>query len=143
MKMLTDMHTHTTFSHDGVDTPAIMLSEALKRNIAFYGVSEHFDYDYDQSIMTEEVRQETKNGDEDAYFHELRHLQEDYEGMMNVAVGAEFGYCENPAVQQRYMETYEKYRPDFIINSVHSTYGVDFSRTDLSRMSKEEIYKRY
>ena len=143
MKLLTDMHTHTTFSHDGENSPADMLSEALKKGIAFYGICEHFDYDYDRSLMTEEERATTVNGDEATYFHDVRHLQEDYEGSMNVIVGAEFGYSDDPAVQQRYLETYEKFRPDFVINSVHSDFGRDFCRTSFEGMGKAEIYRRY
>ena len=46
-KLLTDLHSHTTFSHDGKNTPAQMLEAAQKKGLAFYGVSDHFDYDYD------------------------------------------------------------------------------------------------
>ena len=53
-QFLTDMHSHTTFSHDGHNTPAEMLAAAQKQGVAFYGVSEHFDYDYDTSLMDEE-----------------------------------------------------------------------------------------
>ena len=142
-KMLTDMHTHTTFSHDGKDAPATMIEAAREKGIAFYGVSEHFDYDYDRTLMTEEERQSTLNGDEADYFHTVRHLQEDYEGVVNVAVGAEFGYSDDPAVQKRYAETYEKYRPDFVINSVHGDGGRDFARYSFEGKTKKEVYKAY
>ena len=141
-KFLTDMHTHTTFSHDGKNTPAQMLESAQKRGIAFYGVSDHFDYDYDLLAMSSEEIAEIRNGDTAEYFHVLRHLQEDYEGVMNVVVGAEFGFSENPEVQDRYLATYEKYRPDFIINSVHGGEGKDFARYDFTE-SKEETYGMY
>ena len=141
-KFLTDMHTHTTFSHDGRNTPEEMLSAAQRKGIAFYGISDHFDYDYDLSLMDEEERTATKNGDESEYFHALRHLQEDYEGVMNVAVGAEFGYSEKPEVQGRYASTYEKYRPDFVINSVHGEGGRDYARYDFTK-DKQQTYLEY
>lgn len=142
-KMLTDMHTHTTFSHDGKDAPAKMIEAARKKGVAFYGISEHFDYDYDRTLMTEEERQSTINGDEACYFHDVRRLQEDYEGVVNVAVGAEFGYSDNPAVQKRYADAYEKYRPDFVINSVHGDGGKDFIRYSFEGKTKEEVYGGY
>ena len=147
-KFLTDMHTHTTFSHDGKNTPAQMLEEAQKRGLAFYGVSDHFDYDYDLTLMDEEERTATRNGDEAEYFHALRHLQEDYEGVVNIAVGAEFGFSKKPEVQGRYASTYEKYRPDFVINSVHSIGGVDFAYVDYAKDAdfyndKKKIYGEY
>lgn len=141
-KFLTDMHTHTTFSHDGKNTPAEMLEAAQKNGLAFYGVSDHFDYDYDFSLMDEAERIATQNGDTAEYFHALRHLQEDYEGVMNVAVGAEFGYSENPKVWGRYLSTYEKYRPDFVINSVHGVGGRDYARYQFVG-DKKEIYGAY
>ena len=139
---MTDMHSHTTFSHDGKNTPAQMLEAAQKKGIAFYGVSDHFDYDYDFSLMDEAERLATKNGDEGEYFHTLRHLQEDYEGVMNVAVGAEFGYSENPKVWGRYALTYEKYRPDYVINSVHGQDGRDYALRSFSQ-DKKTTYLEY
>ena len=141
-KFLTDMHSHTSFSHDGQNTPAEMLEGAQKKGLAFYGVSDHFDYDYDFSLMDEEERKATQNGDVEEYFHALRHLQEDYEGVMNVVVGAEFGYSENEKVQGRYLSTYEKYRPDFVINSVHGQGGRDYARCEFTK-DKRETYGEY
>ena len=142
-KFLTDMHTHSTpASHDGRDSLAAMLCEAQKRGVAFYGVSEHFDYDYDVDKMSPEEYAATRNGDEAEYFHSARHLQEDYEGVMNVIVGAEFGYSEKQDVQGRYAMTYEKYRPDFVINSVHSGGGVDLCFQSFSQ-DKARVYREY
>lgn len=142
MKFLTDMHTHSTFSHDGKDELKTMLATAREMGIAFYGVSEHFDYDYDLVHMPPEEVRAIRNADEGEYFHAARHLQEDYEGVMNVLVGAEFGYSVNPEVHSRYERTYEKYRPDFVINSVHGGEGKDFARYEFTK-SKEDTYRMY
>ena len=143
MKFLTDMHTHSfPASHDGRNTAAEMLVEAQKMGVAFYGFSEHFDYDYDVEKMSPEEYKETRNGDEGEYFHNTRHLQEDYEGVMNVAVGVEFGFSEKEEVQGRYAMTYEKYHPDFVINSVHGGNGMDFIRYTFTE-TKGEIYRMY
>ena len=147
-KFLTDLHTHTTYSHDGENTPAEMLAAAQQAGLAFYGVSEHFDYDYDLSLADEELRAAIQNSNPEEYFHALRHLQEDYEGVMNVAVGAEFGYSDKQEVQGRYALTYEKYRPDFVINSVHSIGGVDFAYVYYEKdahlyKDKKEVLGRY
>lgn len=141
-KFLTDLHTHTTFSHDGKNTPIEMLEGAREKGIAFYGVNEHFDYDYDLSLLSEAERRALKNGDEGEYFHTLRHLQEDYGGVMNVAVGAEFGYSEKEEVQGRYASTYEKYHPDYVINSVHGQDGKDYARYTFTQ-DKTKTYGEY
>lgn len=142
MQFLTDMHTHSTFSHDGKDELKDMLAHALNMGISFYGVSEHFDYDYDLTKFSKEERARLLNSDAEEYFHEARHLQEKYEGVMNVAIGAEFGYSDDQKVQGRYAMTYEKYRPDFVINSVHGEHGADFARYVFTG-EKAEIYKNY
>ena len=123
MKLLTDVHTHSAFSHDGIDELSTMLAAALEKGVAFYGVSEHFDYD----LCAESVQSHNlKMLDEEGYFHAARHLQEDYAGCMNVLVGAEFGYSEDEKVWGRYAATYEKHRPDFVVNSVHCKDGWDY-----------------
>ncbi len=143
MKLITDMHTHTyPASFDAKNSLKEMLSAAQKRGVAFFGVSNHFDYDYDLSQLSEEERKAICNGDEEEYFHEARRLQEDYAGVMNVAVGAEFGYSDKREVQGRYASTYEKYRPDFVINSVHSRAGKDFEACRFTQ-SPEETYEGY
>ncbi len=143
MQFLTDMHTHSyPASHDGKNSLKEMMAAAQKKGISFFGVSNHFDYDYNLSQMTAEERRKIANGDEEEYFHDGRHLQEDYEGVMNVAIGAEFGYADDPSVGGRYALTYEKYRPDYVINSVHGVDGKDFACFAFTR-SEEEIYTRY
>ena len=55
-KFLTDMHTHSKYSHDGQAELSVMLETAHAQGVGFYGVSEHFDYDYDTMHMTETER---------------------------------------------------------------------------------------
>ena len=142
-KFLTDMHTHSfPASHDAANTLPQMLAKAQSLGVDFYGLSEHFDYDYDVSLLSEADYKRTRNGDEEEYFHTARHLQEDYEGVMNVAVGAEFGFSEDEKVQGMYAATYEKYRPDFVINSVHSLHGRDLCRHEYTK-DKIEVYRTY
>lgn len=113
------MHTHSRFSFDGQDDLEKMLATAYSKGVAFYGVSEHLDLD-----LIERGMYEMPNADE--YFHKARHLQEDYEGAMNVAVGMEFGFCKAEKYLESYQAFYEKYRPDYVINSVHALNGEDY-----------------
>ncbi len=143
MKWITDMHSHSyPASHDAQDSLPKMLAEARRKGVAFYGVSNHFDYDYDLCQMSKEEIEEIKNGDEGAHFHEARHLQEDYEGVMNVVVGAEFGYSDKEEVKARYLATYEKFRPDFVVNSVHGGDGKDFARCEYL-LGEKYTYETY
>ncbi len=143
MQFLTDMHSHSyPASHDAKSSLREMLAAAQKKGFAFFGVSNHFDYDYEICRFTPKEWTEMQNGEEAEYFHEGRRLQEDYAGVMNVAIGAEFGFSEKSEAQGRYAATYEKYRPDYVINSVHGGEGRDFGCYTFTE-SKQEIYRMY
>ncbi|MBO5240544.1 MAG: histidinol-phosphatase HisJ family protein [Clostridia bacterium] len=118
-KFLTDIHNHSTYSFDGVSPLAEMLKTAQEKGVAFYGVSEHFDFD------------EGKVGggtNAEEYFHGARHLQEDYAGAMNVLVGAEIGFSPLPEFIEQNRALIEKYRPDFVVSSVHACNGEDYHK---------------
>ena len=134
-KWITDIHTHSTFSYDGVDELKDMLDAAQKEGVDFYGVSEHFDYD----VCKQAQKECPQTIDEEAYFHAARHLQEDYAGVVNVLIGAEFGYTENKTAHADYAKVCQKYRPDFIVNSVHTVKGHDYARGLPYRTDKGEI----
>lgn len=155
-KFLSDMHTHSTFSFDGKETLENMLQTAQKKSLAFYGVSEHFNYDLTSSSP---AYASFFAIDEEAYFHRARHLQDDYAGCMNVYIGAEFGFSSQPRAIEKYCQIVEKYRPDYIIHSVHGVRGDDFhdlrlytkkfeldKDADLRKENlrdKKEVYREY
>ncbi len=146
-KFLTDVHTHSNYSFDGKSDLKDMLQAALEKGVAFYGVSEHFDYD---ALL---FRNAHWVADADEYFHGARHLQEDYEGCMNVLIGAEFGYSNDARVQAFYKEVQDKHHPDFIVNSVHALEGNDYyhlqpfyqenANKERVLRDKKEVYREY
>ena len=143
-KFLTDVHNHSTYSFDGVSPLEKMLETAQKKGVAFYGVSEHFDFD--------EGRADGGTNAEE-YFHGARHLQEDYAGVMNVLVGAEIGFSPLPEFVERNRALIEKYQPDFVVNSIHACKGEDyykqkpFYQTTCEGVQilrpKKEVYREY
>ncbi len=143
MTILTDMHSHTyPASHDAEGTLTEMIEAAIGKGISYYGVSNHIDFDYDEAMMTAEERARLKNGNAEEYFNEARMLQRKYEGRIELIVGAEFGFSENRDAQIKYAEFYEAYRPDYVINSVHSVLSRDYCRTELSN-DKFEVFGTY
>ena len=142
-KFLTDVHTHSAFSYDGVSPLEDMLQSAMEKGIAFYGVSEHFDYDVKVLGID---RMPSEKADE--YFHAARHLQEDYAGCMNVLIGAEFGFIDDKTLCEEYAATAKKYTPDFIVNSIHTYNGHDYYDRDIFYKAgvvreKKEVYTEY
>lgn len=122
--VLTDVHTHSAFSPDGETPLDNMLARAHALGAAYYGIAEHFDYDY----AAEDIRidgQPLRLIDADAYFAEARRLQRAYEGRMRVLAGGEFGYSPSPQAAERYEKTIARFSPDFIVNSVHTVDGCD------------------
>ncbi|MBQ9728419.1 MAG: histidinol-phosphatase HisJ family protein [Clostridia bacterium] len=122
-EFILDLHTHSTHSFDGKNSLKEMLEAARERGFLFYGASEHYNYDL---IALDPSQQAEVGMDEPAYWHDARHLQEDYAGVLNVLVGVEFGYTDHPLAVSVYQDAVERYQPDFIINSAHSKNGRDF-----------------
>ena len=111
--------------------------------IDFYGVSEHCCFEEDFSTLTDDdlrARFLAEGGEE--YFHTARHLQEDYEGVMNVAIGVELGFGDADSVKARYAELCKKFCPDYIINSVHTINGKDLVRLKIEQ-DKKAVYGDY
>lgn len=149
--ILTDVHTHSAFSADGKSPLRDMAETACGKGISFYGVSEHFDYDYLTGHIPFYGGAEATYTDPDAYFPYARKLQAEYAGKTEILVGGEFGYTVLPEAWKLYRELEEKYRPDFVVNSVHTDGKYDFSddrkrpylRPDGSLRPKKEAYGAY
>lgn len=110
-----DMHTHSTFSHDGNAALADMVCAAHKADLLCYGISEHFDYECAALGVTAHGKP-LRQIDAQSYFAEARRLQAQYPRFL---AGCEFGYADNAAALQAYCDAVERYQPDFIVNSVH------------------------
>ena len=142
MSILTDVHTHTAFSPDGQSDILQMLARAKELPLAFWGIAEHFDYDYltDGIPFGEEGATFT---DPEKYFAAARGLQA-RERDVHILVGGEFGFTRNPAAAPLYRALAEKYRPDFIVNSVHTDGTGDYYyKTPFAGKDKKTAYLRY
>ena len=132
--IITDMHTHTTFSGDGKSTIEEMLDRAVALGVQHYGITDHFDYDY----TGVKGRYWT---DAKAYFTRARELQEKYKDKLKIYVGAELGYQNIPQMLQEINEIVKEYKPDFLINSVHF---LTFDKTELGEeQDRHSSYERY
>lgn len=139
--ILTDVHTHSTYSADGVSTLKEMVDAAASAGVKFLGVSEHFDYDYNAIGL--KIDGKPAYTDAENYFKEGRALQRAQSGM-RLLLGCEFGYSDDSSVQGDYARVIDKYSPDFAVNSVHTCDGFDcwFSQYFTSK-DKREAYERY
>lgn len=138
-----DIHTHTTYSSDGRSDLRDMAEAAVQAGLKIYGVSEHFDYEYERMHLTIDGK-EPRQIDADAYFSHIRILQREYRDRMLLLAGAEFGFDHNARTQERYRRVCEDYKPDFIINSVHVCQRHDCYFADyFAGKSKSYAYSAY
>lgn len=108
--IITDIHTHTAFSPDGLDEIDTMVSEAEKLNVRYYGIAEHFDYDYKvNGFKFGDCPPEYT--DAEKYFSAARAIQKKNKNLILLA-GCEFAFTENEAVIPLYEEVIKKYSPD-------------------------------
>ena len=142
--ILTDIHTHSTFSADGDSSLTEMAEAARDMGVRYFGVSEHFDYDYSPAGLTYEGGKPAAT-DEDGYFYEVRRLQRELNcRTFMLLAGCEFGYTDNVTAQKKYAAVIEKYTPDFVVNSVHTCDGADcWFGEYFNGKSKEYAYSRY
>lgn len=141
--MIADIHTHSTFSPDGKDKLTDMIEHAISLNLDYYAVSEHFNYDYDRMHLIIDG-EEVPPIDEKSYFTCIRKLQKIYKEKIFLIAGVEYGYDHDTRSQERYLQATEKYKPDFIINSVHTCLGTDcYFPHYCEGKSKEFAYNAY
>lgn len=125
-----------------------MLSAAYAMGMAYYGISEHFDFDVlvnDIQVYDHPYRH-TPAAD---YFSHGRRMQAEYEGKMHVLIGGEFGYTDTPKAHELYQQLYDAYAPDFVVNSIHNLICGDYCRGKPFRNAnggirdKDEVYEEY
>lgn len=141
--ILSDLHTHTTFSPDGEGKIENMIETAISKGVKYYGISEHFDYDY----IALDIKIDGKTIpfiDDDAYFKKARVLQQKYKNDIDLLVGCEFGFNDDENTLKMYEDVIKKYSPDYIVNSVHTVDGFDcwFENYFIGK-TKEQAYNLY
>ena len=141
---MSDLHTHSAFSPDGVSPLEEMAARAHEQGLKYFGVSEHFDFDYAACgiLIHGEIMPLT---DEEGYFSAARALQQEYAAKgMRLLVGGEYGFCPDKGCCERYLALTGRKKPDFIINSVHTVDGADcYFPEYFEGKSREQAYGDY
>ncbi len=119
---MVDVHTHGIFSFDGKYPINEMIEAACQKGLEYYGISEHFNYDY-----LPQINHWQGPTDVSGYFQNARRCQAEYAEKIHFLVGCEFGFTEDEKTYEEYRQVIQEYKPDYVINSVHSMGGVDFS----------------
>ena len=133
---ITDLHVHTTISHDGSSPSEDYVKLAIKNQDKRIAFSEH--YDYDSYLADKNYKLENL----DFYASEIARLRDKYSDKIDILFGIEFGYGEG--VEDHYSSLIEKYPFDYIINSTHTIDGVDcYADRHSKLMPKNVAYTKY
>lgn len=134
---MTDLHTHTNFSFDGLCDSKTLLEKATRLNVQYLGTSEHVDYD---QLIAGDL-DDVKIVDADAYFARAAELKKAFSDKLTYLSGLEISFFKNPEVLRLNAQIIKKYTPDYVINSVHMTDGKDYSFFNYG--DKKEVYSKY
>lgn len=112
--ILSDFHTHTTFSTDGKDKLADMARSAVEKGLKTICFTEHNDFDYpDGEFLL----------DTEAYRNELFRVRDELSGEIEILFGVELGLMKHLGERLRgYLGEWDF---DFVIGSTHLIDGKD------------------
>lgn len=133
MKIITDLHQHTAFSYDGRQKTEDCVKAAVAAGEKRVCFSEHYDYD----CVLRGINHAPC--DLDAYKAEIERLRRIYSDKIEILFGVEFGYDKRAI--EKYKELIDKYRFDYVINSVHLNDEQDYY--DTSYCLKEPKFSAY
>ena len=108
--MKADFHMHTGFSFDTDSNPEEMVKKSIELGLKTICITDHHDEDYPEDITAFQL-------DVDAYFAEMKRLQEKYKNQINMRIGVEVGL--QPHLGAFYKEFVQKHPFDFVIGSMH------------------------
>lgn len=116
MKILSDYHTHTSFSGDCNVPPELMIQEAVEHGIQYLCITDHMDYGYTDGGICFEF-------DEKEYFHRLLPLKERYKDQIDLSIGVELGL--QPYLSKKHHNLVFSHSFDFVIGSIHLVHSKD------------------
>jgi histidinol-phosphatase (PHP family) len=139
MIIMIDCHTHTYYSHDSTQDPKETIPFAIEKGLEYLAFTDHCDKD---CLFNPAYKDKIRQIDLDSCFKELRFLQEQYKGKIELAVGLECGYMKQATPM--YEKILKDYPTDITINSVHLVDFMDcYYREFFERKTKLQAYGQY
>jgi histidinol-phosphatase (PHP family) len=130
MSYSADYHVHTSFSDDSECPMQDQAEEAVRRGLEEIAFTDHVDYGVKTDL----------NCDYDAFFSEIRRLQERFRGKLVIKAGMEFGMQKETAA--RYRKDFARYPFDFILLSNHQIGNREFWNNAYQKGKSQEEYQR-
>ena len=139
MRVPSDSHSHSKYSHDGRVKAQALIERARELGMEYFAVTEHLDRDYKYCSGERLIPQLNLK----RYYNGVQKLREKYQGSDTyVAFGVEAGY--SPKTTDYYLGELPKYDFDVIINSIHTMDGGDaYFGKIFEGKTQDEVYNRY
>lgn len=135
MSIISDFHTHTSFSEDSDAPMETMIRAAIDAGLSILCFTEHLDLDYPQGFGVFAV-------DMDSYLEEYKRLSRQYQGKIELRFGLELGM--QPHLADRLGRIASQYPFDFLIASQHLINGKDPYFQDFwNAHTEQEAYQLY
>jgi len=132
---MTDLHSHTYFSHDGKCTIEELVNTAINKKMKYLGISEHIDYDCLYNNI------DIKQFNPEAYFPTAFNIKEKFKDQITILVGIECGFYDAPQINKMYFDLIEKYKPEYVISSIHMVEKTDYYFANYG--DKKTVYEKY
>lgn len=117
-----DSHVHTKNSPDGRDPMPRIVAEAKEKGLTYLCTTDHLDYDL--KFGDNRAPMPWDHIDLDKYYAEWKEAAREAESF-DFRFGVEAGFDNDGNVIKKYMEAFDKYPFDAVINSVHFVGGWD------------------
>ncbi len=135
MKILSDYHVHTSFSGDCNIPPETMIQRAIDRGIRHLCLTDHMDYDYEESGVCFEF-------DPKEYFRRLLVMKEQFADQIDLAIGVELGL--QPYLSKKHHNLVFSNPFDFVLGSIHLVHSRDpFFSSYFEGRSEQEAFLEY
>lgn len=132
--MKADFHMHTRFSTDAQSEPEEMVKAAVGLGLETICFTDHQDKDFPGDKIEFLF-------DTEAYFKEMRALQETYKNQIDIRIGVEMGL--QPHLGSYTHDYVNAYPFDFVIGSVHVVDGKDpYFGALFEHQTDEEAYRQ-
>ena len=143
-KIITDIHTHTTFSIDAKSTMEEMVKQAEELGVDYLGFSDHENVEAKYFGFLREDGTAIWQLDRDGYFAAARKVQKESKNV-KILVGVELGFSDKQIVKDEYFSVLEKYKPDFVVNSVHFYSDLEeyYNGAPFVGRTREQAYHNY
>lgn len=135
--MISDMHTHTSFSSDSKADINLQIEKAIQLGMSHIAITDHHDIDYPPWHSTYLLE------NEDKYVETIQSLKDIYKGRINVILGVEIGIQTH--IVDEINAFIKKFPFEFIIGSTHCFERKDTEDQSLYNFRSKEaaIYKYF